>query len=47
MERIRQEIREEGLRGILLDIIGLGGEIPPAARPELPEDDPPELPPGQ
>jgi hypothetical protein len=26
---------EQGLRGIVLDIIGLGGEIPPAARAEL------------
>jgi hypothetical protein len=47
LERIRVEIREEGLHGIVLDIIGLGGEIPPAARDELPEDGPPELPPGQ
>lgn len=42
--RLTDEIREEGLRGIVLDIIGLGGEIPPAARAELPDDAPPELP---
>ena len=47
LERIRVEIRDEGLHGIVLDIFGLGGEIPPAARDELPEDGPPELPPGQ
>jgi hypothetical protein len=46
-ERIMDEIREQVLRGIVLDIIGLGGEIPPAARPELPDDGFPELPPGQ
>jgi hypothetical protein len=45
LERLTEQIREEGLRGIVLDIIGLGGEIPPAARAELPEDTPPELPP--
>jgi hypothetical protein len=44
MGRLIDEILEQGLRGIVLDIIGLGGEIPPAARAELPEDDPPELP---
>jgi hypothetical protein len=47
MERLIDEILEQGLHGIVLDIIGLGGEIPPAARAELPEDGPPELPPGQ
>jgi hypothetical protein len=47
MERIMDEIREQGLRGVVLDIIGLGVEIPPAARAELPEDGFPELPPGQ
>jgi hypothetical protein len=31
----------------VLDIIGLGGDIPPAARAELPEGANPELPPGQ
>ena len=41
------EIREQGLQGIVLDIIGLGGEIPPAARAELPEGEFPELPPAQ
>jgi hypothetical protein len=45
LERLAEHIREEGLRGIVLDIIGLGGEIPPAATAELPEDAPPELPP--
>jgi hypothetical protein len=44
MERLIDEIVEQGLRGIVLDIIVLGGEIPPAARAELPEDDPRELP---
>jgi hypothetical protein len=44
MERHIDEIVEQGLHGIVLDIIGLGGEIPPAARAELPEDDPPKLP---
>ena len=47
MERLIDEMLEQGLHGIVLDIIGLGGEIPPAARAELPEDDPPELPPAQ
>ena len=47
MERLIDEILEQGLHGIVLDIIGLGGEIPPAARAELLEDGPPELPPGQ
>jgi hypothetical protein len=47
MEQIMDEILQQGLHGIVLDIIGLGGEIPPAARAELPEDDPPELPPAQ
>ena len=47
MEQMIDEILEQGLQGIVLDIIGLGGEIPPAARDELPEDGPPELPPGQ
>lgn len=47
MERLIDEIFEQGLHGIVLDIIGLGGEIPPAARVELPEDGFPELPPGQ
>ena len=32
------EIREQVLQGIVLDIIGLGGEIPPAARAELADD---------
>jgi hypothetical protein len=44
MERLVDEIFEQGLHGIVLDIIGLGGEIPPEARAELPEDDSPELP---
>jgi len=43
LERITAEIREQGLQGIVLDIIGLGGEIPPAARAEL-GDGPLELP---
>jgi hypothetical protein len=43
LERITDEIRDEGLQGIVLDIIGLGGEIPPAARAELPENTHPEL----
>jgi hypothetical protein len=47
MNRLIYEILEQGLHGIVLDIIGLGGEIPPAARAELPEDGPPELPTGQ
>ena len=47
MERLVDEIFEQGLHGIVLDIIGLGGEIPPSARAELPEDGFPELPPGQ
>jgi hypothetical protein len=45
MEQAIDEIIEQGLQGIVLDIIGLGGEIPPAARAELPKDPPPELPP--
>ena len=45
LERLAEHIREEGLRGIVLDIIGLSGEIPPAARAELPGDAPPEVPP--
>src|SRR6185437_2021760 len=44
MERITCEIRQQGLQGIVLDIIGLGGEMPPAARAELAEDTSPELP---
>lgn len=44
LERLTQQIRQDGLRGIVLDIIGLGGEIPPAARLELPDDMPPQLP---
>jgi hypothetical protein len=43
MESLIEEFLEQGLRGIVLDIIGLGGEIPPAARAEFPDDDPPEL----
>jgi hypothetical protein len=27
LERLTEQIREEGLRGIVLDIIGLGGEL--------------------
>lgn len=46
-ERIMDEIREQVLQGIVLDIIGLGGEIPPAARAELPDGGFPELLPGQ
>jgi hypothetical protein len=38
-------IFEEGLQGIVLDIVSLGGEIPPAAKAELPDGAPPELPP--
>jgi hypothetical protein len=44
LQRIMDEIREQGLQGIVLDIIGLGGDIPPAARGEIPADTPPELP---
>ena len=44
LERITGEIRDQGLRGIVLDIIGVGGDIPPAAQAELPEHPPPELP---
>jgi hypothetical protein len=44
MERLIDEILEQGLRGIVLDVIGLGGEIPPAARAEISDDAPPELP---
>ncbi len=44
LQAITDEIREQGLRGVVLDIIGLGGEIPPAARAEIPGDTPPELP---
>jgi hypothetical protein len=47
MEQMIDEIVEQGLQGIVLDIIGLGGEIPPSARAELPDDGFPELPPGQ
>jgi len=44
LQHLVDRIRDDGLHGILLDIIGLGGEIPPAARAELPHDNPPELP---
>lgn len=45
LARITDELREQGLQGIVLDIIGLGGEIPPAARAELGGGDGPlELP---
>lgn len=44
MEQLTDVIREEGLQGIVLDIISLGGEIPPTARAELPEGAPPEPP---
>ena len=44
MGQLVDVILEEGLQGIVLDIISLGGEIPPAARAELPEGMPPELP---
>ena len=47
MEQFIDVAWEEGLQGIVLDIISLGGEIPPAARAELPEGAPPELPPGE
>ena len=47
MEQIIDEFCEQGLQGIVLDIIGLGGEIPPAARAELSDGGFPELPPGQ
>jgi hypothetical protein len=43
LEKLIADLREQGLRGIVLDIIGLGGEIPPAARAEL-GNEPPELP---
>lgn len=36
LEKLIAELRDQGLDGIVLDIIGLGGEIPPAARAELP-----------
>jgi hypothetical protein len=42
LEKLIADLREQGLRGIVLDIIGLGGEIPPAARAEL-GDEPLEL----
>ena len=44
MEQLTDVIWEEGLQGIVLDIISLGGEIPPAATAELPEGEPPEPP---
>jgi hypothetical protein len=44
MEQLTDVIWEKGLQGIVLDIISLGGEIPPAARAELPEGAPPEPP---
>jgi len=43
LEKLTAEIREQGLNGIVLDIIGLGGEIPPAARAELPGSESLEL----
>ena len=43
LEKITAEIRDQGLQGIVLDVIGLGGEIPPAARAEI-GDGPWELP---
>jgi len=44
-EALHAEIRSAGVRGILLDIIELGGEIPPAACTELnAEDNSPTLP---
>jgi hypothetical protein len=43
LEKITAEIRDQGLQGIVLDVIGLGGEIPPAARAEI-GDGPLELP---
>lgn len=36
LEKLVTELRDQGLDGIVLDILGLGGEIPPAARAELP-----------
>jgi len=38
LEKLIAELRDQGLDGIVLDIIGLGGEIPPAARAELPDN---------
>ena len=38
------QIQGEGLRGIILDIISLGGEIPLAANAELTDQNPPGLP---
>ncbi len=38
LEKITAEIRDQGLQGIVLDVIGLGGEIPPAARAEVQAD---------
>ena len=44
-EALHAEIRSAGVRGILLDIIELGGEIPLATCAELSaEDNPPTLP---
>jgi hypothetical protein len=43
LERYIAELRDQGLEGIVLDIVGLGGDIPPAARAELPGTDVPEL----
>lgn len=45
VHRIIDEVREQFLRGIILDLIRLGAEIPPSTRAELEEgDDPPQLP---
>ena len=38
LEKLIAELRDQGLDGIVLDIIGVGGEIPPAARAELPDN---------
>jgi hypothetical protein len=36
LQHLIDRICDDGLHGILLDIIGLGGETPPTTRAELP-----------
>lgn len=45
MEQIMDEFLEQGLQGIVLDIIGLGGEIPPVGPRRASRRRSPELPP--
>lgn len=40
LERLTADLRDQGMEGIVLDIIALGGEVPPAAQAELPGNDP-------